>query len=226
MGNRTLLAVFIFVVVLLSGVVYWVHESDPKPEGGRLICSSEKSLQVFIDVYYPGKLQPEGYTIEDDEIVLNFREIRSGELQVNRANFTLSCVPRNVSPKLFEIRVGEMTFTPLCVGVITTPVPSGGNATSLSVYYIASPYDLNEVALIVSPEGYSFEGLKLEKDTLMVLVSQEGEKGDAIVKSQVIGERNWVRIVYTNGKQKWIGRKSTMGEGECPIWIFPESGSE
>jgi len=57
--------------------------------------------------------------------------------------------------------------------LITTPVPSGGNDTSLSIYYIASPYNLSEVALIVPPEGYSFEGLKLENGTLMLFISPE-----------------------------------------------------
>ena len=173
MGNRTLLAAFVFAVLLAGSAAYWVHGSGHKTEESGLSCAAGESLQVFVDVYYPGELRPGDYIMIDDRITLNFQEVSSGELQVNRANFTLPCVPRDVIPKLFEIRVGERVFSPSCEGLITTPVPSGGNGTSLSIYYIASPYNLSEVALIVPPEGYSFEGLKLENGTLMLFISPE-----------------------------------------------------
>jgi|GEM_PF-5619171 len=70
MGNRTLLAAFIFAVLLAGYAAYWVHESDHKTEESGLSCAAGKSLQVFVDVYYPGELRPGDYTMGDDRITL------------------------------------------------------------------------------------------------------------------------------------------------------------
>ncbi len=213
-----------FIVVILISVMIYLNDREVSDVQKEPKLCSEGTLHLFLDVYYPGEITATGYEIKGDRIILRFRSRGSGDLRINRANFTITCIPKNLSPDLFEVSVDGKTFRPSCEGVLTTPVPSKTANPERSVYYLASPYNLGEIAIIELPEGHSFEELRLENRTLIIEVSPGGSINSAVVRSELIG-KNWSKVLYTDGTSTWAGRKSTMGEGDCPIWIFPEAES-
>lgn len=221
MGKELMLGIF-FMAILIAVAVFQSGSVTSNTEENHALCSEGK-LSIFLDVYYPGELRAAGYEIKDDKIVLRFHSITSGDLRINLANFTIPCIPRNLSPNIFEINVDGDTFYPSCQGVLTTPVSSETADSERSVYYLASPYNLSEISLIKLPEGYSLEDLKLDNGTLIIEVSPGGDASSVIVKSELLGKRSWMGIIYSDGSKIWTGRKSTLGNGECPIWISPTS---
>ncbi|WP_157727221.1 hypothetical protein [Thermococcus profundus] len=221
MGKELVLGIF-FMAILITVAVFQSGAVTSNTEEKHALCS-EGRLHLFLDVYYPGELRAAGYELKDDKIVLRFHSITSGGLRMNPTNFTIPCIPKNLSPNIFEINVDGDTFYPSCQGVLTTPISSKTANSERSVYYLTSPYNLSEIALIELPEKYSLESLKLENETLMIEVSPDGDTGSIIVKSELLGKRSWMRIIYSDGSKTWTGRKSTLGDGECPIWISPTS---
>ncbi|MDV3104813.1 hypothetical protein [Thermococcus waiotapuensis] len=210
-----------FIIVILISVMVYINGGASNVQEKHRLCSAG-NLYVLLDVYYPGELRATGYEIKDDRIVLHFHSEGSGDLKVNHANFTISCIPENLSPGLFEVSVDGKTFRPSCEGVLTTPVPSKTSNSERSVWYLASPYNLSKIALIELPEGYSFRELNLENRTLVIKVSTGGNVGSTVVKSELLAE-GWEKIIYTDGSSTWRGKKSVMGNGECPVWISPTS---
>ncbi|MDI3474398.1 MAG: hypothetical protein PWQ79_984 [Thermococcaceae archaeon] len=221
MDKRIALGAFI-IAFLVAFVVLQNGRATPNTDEKHALCSEGK-LSIFLDIYYPGELRAAGYEIKDDKIVLRFHSITSGDLRINLANFTIPCIPRNLSPNIFEINVDGDTFYPSCQGVLTTPVSSETANSERSVYLLASPYNLSEIALIELPEGYSLKSLKLDNGTLIIEVSTGGNTSSVIVKSELLGKRSWRGIIYSDGSKTWTGRKSTLGDGECPILISPMS---
>jgi hypothetical protein len=221
MGKELVLGIF-FMAILITVAVFQSGAVTSNTEEKHAHCSEGK-LSIFLDVYYPGELRATGYEIKDDKIVLRFHSITSGDLRINFANFTIPCIPKNLSPNIFEINVDGDTFYPSCRGVLTTPVSSETANSERSVYYIASPSNLSEIALNELPEGYSLKGLNSDNETLVIEVSPGGDANSVIVKSELLGKRSWKKIIYSDGSKDWTGRKSTLGNGECPILISPTS---
>jgi hypothetical protein len=210
-----------FVIILMAVVVF---QSSVTPNTGEKHAHcSEGKLSIFLDVYYTGELRAAGYEIKDDKIVLRFHSITSGDLRINLANFTIPCIPKNLGPNIFEINVDGDTFYPSCQGVLTIPLSSETANSERSVYYLASPYNLSEIALIKLPEEYSLEDLKLDNETLVIKVSPGRDTNSIIVKSELLGKGSWKKIIYPDGSKNWTGQKSTLGNGECPILISPTS---
>lgn len=219
MNKKALLSIPIVLILIAVAVFHNGGASNVREE--HRLCSAGK-LHLLLDVYYPGELGAMGYEIKDDRIVLHFHSAGSGDIRVNHANFTIPCIPKNLSPDLFEVSVDGKTLRPSCEGVLTKPVLSKTSNSERSVWYLASPYNLSKIALVELPRGYSFKKLKLENGTLVIEVSSGGSMGSTVVRSELLAER-WEKIIYTDGSRTWVGQKSVMGSGECPVWISPTS---
>lgn len=165
----------------------------------------------------------EGYRVDDSHLILEFHAVNSSEdLKIERETFKVRCFFCNLDLENATILIDGVPLKPTCKGQIMS---FEARKKGAGMYYIVSPYNLSEIAEIWIPEGYSFQGLKFENNTLVILISPGDGKRIKVVRSEFIAEhmkglkRGWVKVIYTDGSRSWEGRVYSFEEGECPVII-------
>lgn len=211
MTKRLALTIFIFLLFLGTFILFKVI----------------KTAEIYVTVYYPGELEAEGYSLENNQIVLKFHFLTSsGDLKKHFEKFKVRCFfcDLDLEKAKVVVNVDGTLLYPTCWDyVMSFDIGKNGGG----MYYIASPYDLSSIAEVSIPEGYTFKELKFENNTLIIFISPGDDGGVEVVKSDIIAEnqeglkRGWIKIIYTDGSKEWEGRVSSMGRaGECPIFIY------
>ncbi|EHR79368.1 hypothetical protein OCC_07711 [Thermococcus litoralis DSM 5473] len=191
--------------------------------GAFVFSRAMKTAEVQVTIYYPGELVSEGYLVEDGQVILKFHALNSSEeIKTKHETFKVRCFFCNLDLENATILIDGASLNPTCRDYIMSFDNKGD---IVGMQYIVSPYNLSEIAEIRIPEGYSFQDLKFENNTLVILVSPGNSEIIKIVRSEVIAEhreglkRGWVKVIYTDGSRSWEGRVYNFGEGECPVSI-------
>ncbi|MDK2914195.1 MAG: hypothetical protein PWQ79_1110 [Thermococcaceae archaeon] len=191
--------------------------------GAFVFSRAMKTAEVQVTIYYPGDLVTEGYRVDNGHVILKFHALNSSEeLKMKHETFKVRCFFCNLDLENATILIDGVPLKPTCKDYIMS-FDDGKEGTGM--YYIASPYNLSEIAEIWIPKGYSFGGLKFENNTLVILVSPGDGETVKIVRSEVIAEhreglkRGLVKVIYTDGSRSWEGRVHRFGERECPVII-------
>ncbi|USS40186.1 hypothetical protein NF865_07580 [Thermococcus aggregans] len=210
MTKRLALTIFIFLLFL----------------GTFILFKAIKTAEIYVTVYYPGELEAEGYSLENNQIVLKFHFLTSsGDLKKHFEKFKVRCFfcDLDLEKAKVVVNVDGTPLYPTCRDYVMS-FDSEGNGEG--VHYIASPYNLTSIAEVRIPEGYVFKELNFENNTLTIFISPGDDGGVEVVKSDIIAEyqeglkEEWIKIVYIDGSKEWEGRVQTIGrEGECPILI-------
>ncbi|ALV62166.1 hypothetical protein ADU37_CDS04670 [Thermococcus sp. 2319x1] len=179
----------------------------------------KRTANFAVNVYYPGELEYKGYEIEGDKIIFEFEvKEKSDEIIRNRAFQRIIKLfgksPWDV-PDVYVSINGEMLEAYFGVSDFVT------------MSYCASPYDMEELVEIYTPNGYQFKDIHLKNKSLVIALEKGNQTKPKIVKYESLAgiindlRHNRIKVVYVSENKMWNGVIGDKGP-KCPVFILPE----
>jgi len=180
----------------------------------------ERTAYFAVNVYYPGELEYKGYEIEGDKIIFKFEvKERSNEIIRNRAfqriiklfgksPWDVPGVYVSINGKTFKAYFGVSDF--------------------VTISYCASPYDMEELVEIYTPNGYQVKEISLENKSLVISLEKGNQTKPKIVRYESLAwilRHNRIKVVYVSENKMWDGMVGDKGP-KCPVVILPKENVE